>query len=149
MALSYSSDRAAVLQHNIPPLPRKLALFSETLIRILNLMVQYQGTLDRTFSALSDPTRRDILERLGRGPATIGELAESFGMSLTGLGKHVRVLEEARLVTTEKIGRVRECRLGPGRLEDATEWIESHRRRWERRLDRLEGYIEKKKGNPT
>jgi DNA-binding transcriptional ArsR family regulator len=112
-------------------------------------MVQYEATLDRTFSALSDPTRRDILERLGRGPATISELAEPFGMSLTGLKKHVRVLEEAELVTTRKVGRVRECRLGPGQLEDATEWIESHRRRWERRLDRLEGYIEKKKGGPT
>jgi DNA-binding transcriptional ArsR family regulator len=112
-------------------------------------MVQYEATLDRTFSALSDPTRRDILERLGRGPATISELAEPFGMSLTGLKKHVRVLEEAELVSTRKVGRARECRLGPGRLEDATEWIEAHRKRWERRLDRLEGYIEKKKGGPT
>jgi DNA-binding transcriptional ArsR family regulator len=109
-------------------------------------MVQYQTTLDRTFSALSDPTRRDILERLGSGPATISELAEPFGMSLTGLGKHVRVLEEARLVMTEKVGRTRQCRLGPGQLEEATRWIEAHRLRWERRLDRLEGYIEKKGG---
>lgn len=122
-------------------------MFSETLVRILNLMVQYQGTLDHTFTALSDPTRRDILERLGRGPATISELAEPFGMSLTGLGKHVRMLEEANLVTTEKVGRARECRLGPGQLEDATRWIETHRRRWERRLDRMEGYIERKKGD--
>src|SRR5215207_2208422 len=112
---------------------------------ILNLMVQYQETLDRTFSALSDPTRRPILGRLGRGPATIGELAEPFDMSLTGLKKHVRVLEEADLVTTEKVGRTRECRLGTGHLEDATRWIETHRRRWERRLDGLEGYIEKKR----
>jgi DNA-binding transcriptional ArsR family regulator len=102
-------------------------------------MVQYEATLDRTFSALSDPTRRAILERLGHGPATIGELAEPFGMSLTGLKKHVRVLEEADLVTTEKVGRTRECRLGPGRMEDATEWIGAQRRRWEGRLDRLEG----------
>ena len=101
--------------------------------------------LDRTFSALSDPTRRAILERLGRGPATIGELAEPFGMSLTGLKKHVRVLEEADLVVTQKIGRARRCRLGPGRLEDATRWIEEHRSRWERRLDRLEGYIEERR----
>ncbi len=112
-------------------------------------MVQYQTTLDRTFSALSDPTRREILERLGRGPATIGELAEPYGMSLTGLKKHVRVLEEANLVSTEKVGRVRECRLGPGRLEDATVWIERYRLGWERRLDRLEDYIEKKRGGPT
>ena len=111
-------------------------------------MVQYQETLDRTFSALSDSTRRAILERLGRGPATIGELAEPFGMSLTGLKKHVRVLEEADLVTTRKVGRTRECRLGPGKLDDATRWIEAHRRRWERRLDRLEGFIEKRRRDP-
>ena len=111
----------------------------------LNFMVQYQTTLDRTFSALSDPTRRSILERLGRGPATVGELAKPFGLSLTGLGKQVRILEDANLVSTEKIGRVRECRLGPAQLEDAARWIETHRRRWERRLDRLEGYIETKR----
>ena len=109
-------------------------------------MVQYSGTLDDTFSALSDPTRRDILRRLGSGPATITQLAEPIGMSLTGLKKHIRILEEAHLVTTEKIGRARECRLGPGRLEEATKWIESYRRRWERRLDKLEEYIEQKKG---
>jgi DNA-binding transcriptional ArsR family regulator len=124
-----------------------LGLEVAALVCILNLMVQYQATLDRTFSALSDPTRRAILERLGRGPATVGELAEPFGMSLTGLKKHVRVLEEADLVTTEKVGRTRECRLGPGRLDDATRWIEAHRGRWERRLDRLEGHIEKRRGD--
>jgi DNA-binding transcriptional ArsR family regulator len=109
-------------------------------------MVQYRATLDRTFSALADPTRRDILERLGRGPATISELAEPYGMSLTGLKKHIRILEEADLVTTEKTGRTRECRLGPGQLEELVQWIEMYRRHWERRLDRLEGYLEKKKG---
>jgi DNA-binding transcriptional ArsR family regulator len=109
-------------------------------------MVQYQLELDRTFSALSDPTRRAILERLGRGPATIGELAEPFGMSLTGLKKHVHVLEAADLVVTQKVGRTRRCRLGPGGLEDATRWIEEHRSRWERRLDRLEGYIGERRG---
>ena len=112
-------------------------------------MVQRQTTLDRTFSALSDPTRRAILERLGRGPATIGELAEPFGMSLTGLKKHVRVLEEAQLVRTEKVGRARECRLDLGHLGDAERWIEGQRGRWERRLDRLEGYIEKRRGGKT
>ncbi len=116
---------------------------------ILNLMVQYQATLDRTFSALSDPTRREILERLGSGPATVGELAALSGMSLTGLKKHVRVLEEAGLVATEKVGRARVCRLGPEGLEVATDWIETHRGLWERRLDRLEGYIEKRKGSQT
>jgi DNA-binding transcriptional ArsR family regulator len=110
-------------------------------------MVQYQATLDHTFSALADPTRRDILERLGRGPATISELAEPYGMSLTGLKKHVRILEEADLVTTEKVGRTRECRLGREQLEDAAQWIEMYRSHWERRLDRLEAYLEKKKGN--
>jgi DNA-binding transcriptional ArsR family regulator len=110
-------------------------------------MVQYQTTLDHTFSALADPTRRDILERLGHGSATISELAEPYGMSLTGLKKHVRILEEANLVTTEKIGRTRECRLGPGKLEEAAQWIEMYRRHWDRRLDRLEAYLEKKKGS--
>jgi DNA-binding transcriptional ArsR family regulator len=112
-------------------------------------MVQYQATLDHTFSALADPTRRDILERLGRGPATISELAEPYGMSLTGLKKHVRILEEADLVTTEKVGRTRECRLGREQLEDAAQWIEMYRSHWERRLDRLEAYLERKKGNRT
>jgi DNA-binding transcriptional ArsR family regulator len=111
-------------------------------------MVQSQ-TLDRTFSALSDPTRRDILERLSGGPATISELARPIGISLPGVMKHVRVLEEAHLVTTEKHGRTRECRLGPDRMNDATRWIETHRRQWERRLDRLETIIERKKGAGT
>ena len=106
-------------------------------------MVKFQA-LDRTFSALSDPTRRAILERLG--PATMSELAHPFGISLPGLMKHVRILEQADLVTTEKHGRTRECRLGTERLDDAAEWIELYRGRWERRLDRLEGYLEKKKG---
>jgi DNA-binding transcriptional ArsR family regulator len=110
-------------------------------------MVQDQATLNRTFSALADPTRRDILERLGRAPASISELAEPYGMSLTGLKKHVRILEEADLVTTEKIGRTRECRLGPEQLEDAAQWIEMYRSHWERRLDRLEAYLERKKGD--
>jgi DNA-binding transcriptional ArsR family regulator len=110
-------------------------------------MVQYQATLDHTFSALADPTRRDILERLGRGPATISELAEPYGMSLTGLKKHVRILEEADLVTTEKVGRARDCRRGREQLEDAAQWIEMYRSHWERRLDRLEAYLERKKGN--
>jgi DNA-binding transcriptional ArsR family regulator len=112
-------------------------------------MVQYQATLDRTFSALADPTRRDILQRLGRGPATISELAEPYGMSLTGLKKHIRILEQAELVSTEKLGRTRECRLGPGRLEDAAQWIEMYQRHWECRLDRLEAYLERKKGDRT
>jgi len=107
-------------------------------------MVQFQP-LDRMFSALSDPTRRAILDRLGRGPASISELAEPFGMSLTGLKKHVQILEAAQLVTTEKVGRTRVCRLGPEHLEDAVRWIELYRQRWERRLDGLEAYLERRK----
>jgi DNA-binding transcriptional ArsR family regulator len=111
-------------------------------------MVQSQ-TLDRTFSALSDPTRRDILELLSTGPASISELARPIGISLPGVLKHVRILEEAHLVTTEKNGRTRECRLGPGDMDDATRWIEAYRSQWERRLDRLETIIERKrKGDP-
>jgi DNA-binding transcriptional ArsR family regulator len=113
----------------------------------VNQMVRY-STLDRTFAALSDPTRRDILDRLAEGPATLGELARPFDMTLPGLMKHVRVLEEARLVVTEKKGRTRECRLGSEQLDDAAEWIETHRRRWERRLDRLGSYLERQKGAP-
>ncbi len=108
-------------------------------------MVQYQQ-IDRTFGALSDPTRRAVLERLGRGSATITELAEPFEMSLTGMKKHVRVLEEAELVTTEKVGRARRCSLGPRRLEDAQTWIESYRENLEGRLDRLGELLESQKG---
>ena len=111
----------------------------------LNHMVQFQS-LDRTFSALSDATRRDILERLGRGPASISELARPSGMSLTGLKKHVKTLEAAGLVTTEKVGRTRTCRLAPGHLDDAMQWIAVHRRRWQRRLDGLAAYVEQAKG---
>ena len=99
-------------------------------------MVQHQQ-IDRTFSALADPTRRQLLERLGRGDASISELAEPYGISLTGMKKHVRVLEEAGLVTTEKVGRVRRCRLGPRRLEDVEEWVGVYRRMLDERLDRF------------
>lgn len=104
--------------------------------------MQYNQTLDRTFFALSDPTRRSILERLGRGPATIGELAEPFGLTLNGLKKHVGILETVDLVVTAKVGRARECRLGPGQLEDATGWIDGYRQVWERRLDRFGAFVE-------
>src|SRR2546423_15017917 len=109
-------------------------------------MVQYPQ-VDRTFAALADPTRRGILERLGRGSATITELAEPFGMTLTGLKKHVRVLEEAELVTTEKVGRSRRCTLGPRRLEDARGWIETYQRMLDDRLDRLGEFLERTKGD--
>lgn len=108
-------------------------------------MVQ-SGTLDRTFSALSDPTRRDILERLAHGPASITELARPYGISLPGVMKHIRILEGARLVTTRKHGRTRECRLARGNLDEVSRWIDNYRQQWEKRLDRLESVIERKKG---
>jgi DNA-binding transcriptional ArsR family regulator len=111
-------------------------------------MVKF-STLDRTFSALSDGTRREILERLQLGPASISDLAEQARISLPGVMKHVALLEEAQLVTSEKKGRVRECRLGPARLDDVAGWIEAHREQWERRLDRLEAVLEKRKGKAT
>jgi DNA-binding transcriptional ArsR family regulator len=98
--------------------------------------------LDHTFFALSDPTRRRILELLAANPATIGELAEPFGLTLNGVKKHVRVLEDAELVVTEKVGRVRECRLGPAQLQDAARWIEEYRNAWQARLDRFGTYVE-------
>ena len=108
-------------------------------------MVQYQE-LDRTFAALADPTRRGILERLGRGTATISELAEPFGISLTGLKKHVRVLENAALVSTEKVGRARHCSLGPRELEDVRGWIDGYRGMLDERLDRFGELLERTKG---
>ncbi len=110
---------------------------------ILNRMVQSQ-TLDRTFSALSDPTRRDILDRLTTGPASITELARPYGISLPGVLKHVRLLEEANLVTTQKHGRTRECSLVPNQMGDVADWIERNRLQWERRLDRLGTIVERK-----
>jgi DNA-binding transcriptional ArsR family regulator len=110
-------------------------------------MVQY-SRIDRTFAALADPTRRSLLERLGRGSSTITELAEPFGISLTGMKKHVRVLEEAELVTTEKVGRARRCSLGPRRLEDVQEWIDLYRRMLDERLDRFGELFERQKGDP-
>ena len=107
-------------------------------------MVKCQ-TLDRTLTAISDATRRDILDRLSRGPASISQLAQPYGISLPGLMKHVRILEEAELVQTRKNGRTRECSLGPGHLDDVNDWVEHYRQRWEKRLDRLETYLSKKK----
>jgi DNA-binding transcriptional ArsR family regulator len=110
-------------------------------------MVQYPQ-IDRTFAALADPTRRAVLERLGRGSATITELAEPFGISLTGMKKHVRVLEDAELVTTEKVGRARQCSVGPRRLEDVQEWTETYRRMLDERLDRFGELLDRTKGMP-
>ena len=110
---------------------------------ILNHMVQYSRKLDTAFGALADPTRRGILERLGRSDAGITELAAAFDITLTGIKKHVGVLESAGLVTTEKVGRVRRCRLGPRRLDDETAWIATYRRLLEGRLNRLGEFLER------
>lgn len=101
------------------------------------------AALDATFFALSDPKRRGILERLGRGPATLSQLAEPSGLTLNGIKKHVGILEVAGLVETERVGRVRECRLGSARtLGEAGDWIEAHRRAWEGRLDRFQRFVD-------
>ena len=106
-------------------------------------MVQYTMTrLDTSFAALSDATRRGILEHLGRADASITDLAERFHMTLTGMKKHVGVLEQSGLVTTKKIGRVRTCQLGPRRLEEETAWIERYRQRWDDRFDELDKVVE-------
>ncbi len=104
--------------------------------------MHYNATLDRTFFALSDPTRRGILDRLARAPATLSQLATPLGLTLNGVKKHVGILEDVNLVVTAKVGRTRECRLGPAQLDDAAEWIEVYRRSWERRLDRFGTYVE-------
>jgi DNA-binding transcriptional ArsR family regulator len=96
------------------------------------------------FLSLSDPTRRGILERLAGGPATVGQLAEPFGLTLNGVKKHVGILEDVDLVITAKVGRARQCRLGPAHLQDATQWIEAYRRAWERRIDRFGAYVEER-----
>jgi DNA-binding transcriptional ArsR family regulator len=107
-------------------------------------MVQYSrgARLDGSFAALSDATRRGVLEQLGRADASITDLAGKFRMTLTGMKKHVGVLEQAGLVTTEKVGRVRTCRLGPRRLEEETAWLERHRRVWDARFDQLDKVVE-------
>jgi DNA-binding transcriptional ArsR family regulator len=106
-------------------------------------MVQYH--FDSSFAALSDATRRGVLEQLGRADASITELAERFDMTLTGMKKHVGVLEEAGLVTTKKVGRVRTCRLGGRGLEEEAAWIERHRQLWAARFNELDAIVEELK----
>ncbi len=101
-------------------------------------MVQYPTTVDRAFTALADPTRRAVLVRLGAGSATISELADPFGMSLTGMKKHIRLLEEANLVATEKVGRSRRCALVPYAFEGISAWLQ--------RLDRFAQVVQRTKG---
>ena len=108
-------------------------------------MVHYQARLDATFAALSDVTRRGVLEHLGGSEASISDLAQKFDMTLTGMKKHVNVLEQAGLVTTEKVGRVRTCKLGQRRLEEEAAWIERHRQLWSARFDALDQVVEQLK----
>jgi DNA-binding transcriptional ArsR family regulator len=109
-------------------------------------MVQYlTARLDASFAALSDATRRGVLEQLGRADASITELAEKFHMTLTGMKKHVGVLEQAGLVATEKVGRVRTCKLGLRGLEDVAAWIERYRQLWDVRFDELDKVVEELK----
>lgn len=103
-------------------------------------MVQ-QEVLDRAFAALADETRRNVLVRLGSGPATVSDLAEPAGITVTGMAKHIKVLEHAGLVATEKVGRTRQCRLGTERLDDVMAWIRFYQRLWERRLDGLDVFL--------
>jgi DNA-binding transcriptional ArsR family regulator len=110
---------------------------------ILNLMVQYQSTrLDSSFAALSDATRRGVVDQLSRSDASITDLAETFHMTLTGMKKHVAVLERAGLVATVKIGRVRTCKLGRHALAEEAAWIERYRQLWAMRFDELDQIIE-------
>lgn len=109
-------------------------------------MVQQVGArLDASFAALSDATRRGVLDQLGRADASISDLAQKFNMTLTGMKKHVGVLEQAGLVSTEKVGRVRTCRLGPCRLDEETAWIERYRQLWAARFDELDTVVDELK----
>jgi len=108
-------------------------------------MVQCLSHLDASFAALSDPTRRGVIEQLLRQDSSITELAQRFQMTLTGMKKHVGVLEQAGLVTTEKVGRVRTCRLGEGALDEEWAWLERYRRMWTARFDALDQVVEELK----
>jgi DNA-binding transcriptional ArsR family regulator len=115
-------------------------------VTILNQMAQYSKShLDTSFAALSDTTRRGVLEQLGRADASITDLAETFHMTLTGMKKHVGVLEQAGLVMTEKVGRVRTCKLGARRLQEEMAWIERYRQIWDARFDELDKVVEELK----
>jgi DNA-binding transcriptional ArsR family regulator len=106
-------------------------------------MVQYTNAhLDTSFAALADCTRRGVLEQLGRAEASITDLADRFGMTLTGMKKHVGVLEQAGLVMTQKVGRVRTCRIGRARLEEVTAWIDKYHQLWDARFDALDEVVE-------
>ena len=115
----------------------------------MNHMVQYSSRLDAAFAAIADPIRRGIVERLGRGDASISELAIDFEMTLTGVKKHVRILESTGLVKTKKVGRVRHCTLGPRHLDLEAAWLARHKQMLEERLDRLGEFLERTKGSES
>jgi DNA-binding transcriptional ArsR family regulator len=120
----------------------KFSLTTAEVRPILSFMAKYSTDLDRAFSALADPTRRAIVARLCGGPRSVSELSEPFEMALPSLLKHVRVLEQSGLVRSEKIGRVRTCRIEAEALRATQEWLRRHISEWEKRLDRLEIHIE-------
>ena len=141
-----AEDRSRPLRTNNFSNPRPVPLHVANPCYILNHMVQYaEPVLDLTFAALSDRTRRGVLEQLGRADASITDLAENFHMTLTGMKKHVGVLEQAGLVSTEKVGRVRTCRLGLCGLHQEAEWIERYRQHWAERFDELDKIVEELK----
>jgi DNA-binding transcriptional ArsR family regulator len=109
------------------------------------MVKRVSARLDASFAALSDATRRGVLEQLGRSDASITDLAERFDLTLAGMMKHVGVLEQAGLVTTRKVGRVRTCQLGPRRFDEEAAWLERYRRRWEERFDALDRVVEELK----
>jgi DNA-binding transcriptional ArsR family regulator len=112
-------------------------------------MVKCYGDLNQTFAALADPTRREMLARLARGAASVGELAEGHRLSLPAVLKHLRSLERARLVRSEKVGRVRQCRLTARPMRDAADWLDKYRGLWESRLDHLVEHLRRQQGDQT
>jgi len=112
-------------------------------------MLQHQDRLDRTFQALADPSRRAMVERLARGPASVSELAAPFRMSLSAVVQHLRLLEDSGLVRTQKAGRVRTCRIDSATLRTAEDWVSHQRTAWEQRLDRLEEFLASNPSEPT
>ncbi len=109
---------------------------------IVKYMLNFSDPLDSVFHAMADPTRRQMVERLNRGPASVSELAQPFAMSLPAIVQHLKVLEESGLVRSEKVGRVRTCRIDPERLQTAADWFAGRRADWERRLDQLGDYLD-------
>jgi DNA-binding transcriptional ArsR family regulator len=123
--------------------PLGFACHNQAVVYILNHMVKFsRSRLDASFAALSDVTRRGVLERLGRGDASITDLAQRFDMTLAGMKKHVDILEKVGLATTEKVGRVRTCKLGLRRLQEETAWIDGYQQLWAARFDALDRVVE-------